>query len=58
MSAEETEILVNPDLRMIRQITVDDVRAADKLFDELMGEQVVPRKNYIKEHAQEAIFDV
>ncbi len=58
LSAEETEILVDPAQRIIRQITVEDVDKANKLFDELMGDQVVPRKNFIREHAQEAVYDV
>ena len=56
LSADETEILVDPEQRIIRQITVEDVKAADKLFDELMGDQVVPRKNFIKEHSREAMY--
>ena len=56
MSAEETEeTLTNPDNRIIKQITVDDIDKANKLFDNLMGDAVVPRKAYIKEHSKEAI---
>ena len=58
LSAEETEILVDPEQRIIKQITVEDVQKADKLFDDLMGDQVVPRKNFIREHSQEAVYDV
>ena len=59
MSEEETEeTLTNPDNRIIKQITVEDIAAADKLFDDLMGTAIVPRKNYIKAHSKEAIGSV
>ena len=55
MSVEETEeTLIDPKGRIIRQITVEDVRAADKLFEDLMGTAIVPRKAYIKKHSKEA----
>ena len=59
MSIEETEeTLINPDNRIIKQITVEDSLAATKLFDDLMGTAITPRKNYIKEHSQEAEYNV
>ena len=59
MSDEETEeTLTNPDQRIIKQITVEDINKANKLFNDLMGDAVVPRKAYIKEHSKEATYDV
>ena len=59
MSVEETEeTLIDPNGRIIRQITVEDVRAADKLFEDLMGTAIVPRKTYIKKHSKEASDNV
>ena len=59
MSVEETEeTLIDPKGRIIRQITVEDVRAADKLFEDLMGTAIVPRKAYIKKHSKEASDNV
>ena len=58
MDAEETKILVDPELRIINQVTVEDAKAADKLFDDLMGDAVTPRKKYIKEHSAEAMFQI
>ena len=58
MDQEETELLVNPELRIIRQITVEDAIAADSLFDDLMGTAIVPRKEFIKEHSKEATYNV
>lgn len=58
MDVEETEeTLLNPDNRILKQITVNDIKATDKLFDDLMGSAVLPRKKYIKEHSKEANYD-
>ncbi len=55
MSVEETEeTLTDPNNRIIKQITVEDVRETDILFEQLMGTGVTARKVYIKEHSQEA----
>ena len=59
MSDSETEeTLTDPDNRIIKQITVEDAAAASKLFDDLMGTAITPRKNYIKAHSKEAIGNV
>ena len=58
MSVDETSILVDEDKRIIKKITVEDVKKADILFDNLMGESVVPRKQFIKEHSHEATYEV
>ena len=56
MSPDETSILVDPDQRIIKQVTVEDVAAANKLFDDLMGTQIIPRKRFIQQHSQEATY--
>lgn len=56
MSPDETSILVDPDKRIIKQVTVEDIAAADKLFDDLMGTQIIPRKRFIQQHSQEATY--
>lgn len=57
MSAEETEeTLVHPDTRNIKQITVEDVNAANILFEQLMGAAVAPRKAFIQAHSAEATY--
>ena len=59
MDVEETEeTLINPDQRIIKQITIEDSIAAAKLFDDLMGTQVIPRKHFIQEHSHEATIEV
>ncbi|MBQ2204436.1 MAG: hypothetical protein II411_00905, partial [Lachnospiraceae bacterium] len=57
MDAEETTILVDPNERIIHQVTVEDIKAADKLFDDLMGTQIIPRKRFIQQHSKEARYD-
>lgn len=58
MDVDETEeTLTDPDKRIIKQITVDDVKATGKLFDDLMGQAITPRKEYIKLHSQEATYN-
>ena len=58
MDENETEILVNPAQRVLCQVTVEDARAADVLFDQLMGTGVAPRKKYIQDHSKEAQYGV
>ena len=58
MSVEETEqTLTDPAQRIIKQITVEDAKAADILFDQLMGTGVTARKEYIKLHSEEAMYN-
>ena len=55
MSVDETEeTLTNPDNRIIKQITIEDAKAADVLFEQLMGNGSVARKEFIKKHSKEA----
>ncbi|QCS42257.1 DNA topoisomerase (ATP-hydrolyzing) subunit B [Natrinema versiforme] len=48
------ETTMNPDNRILKQITIEDAAAADKMFSVLMGDAVDPRKQFIKDHAPEA----
>ena len=58
MDVKETHLLTDPEQRIINQVTVEDAKAADKLFDDLMAENVGPRKAYIKAHSAEATFQI
>lgn len=59
MSIDETEeTLTDPANRIIKQITVEDMESTDKLFDDLMGTSSIPRKEYIKNHSEEAEGDI
>lgn len=58
MSEDETEILVDPAQRTLCQVTVEDVSAANILFEQLMGLGVAPRKKFIQDHSKEATYGV
>ena len=58
MSEDETEILVNPDIRVLNQVTVEEAKKADVLFDQLMGAGVAARKKFIQDHSKEAKYGV
>lgn len=58
MDVKETHLLTDPEQRIINQVTVEDAKAADKLFDDLMGDAVMPRKEYIKKHSNEATYQI
>lgn len=59
MDVDETEeTLINPERRIIKQVTVADIELANKLFDDLMGTSVANRKAYVLEHAKEAQYDI
>lgn len=58
MGVDETEeTLTDPNNRIIKQITVEDIEGTNLLFDQLMGTGVVARKAYIKEHSKEATYN-
>ncbi|WP_148415834.1 DNA topoisomerase (ATP-hydrolyzing) subunit B [Haloferax sp. KTX1] len=45
---------MNPENRVLKRITVEDAAAADRMFNILMGDAVGPRKQFIKDHANDA----
>lgn len=46
------ETTMNPENRVLLQVNVEDAREADKIFDTLMGNEVMPRKKFIQTHAK------
>ncbi len=48
------ETTMDPAHRVFRQVIIDDARSADKIFDVLMGDEVLPRKKFILAYAKEA----
>ena len=45
------ETTLNPANRVLKQVTIEDAVATDKMFDILMGEEVGPRKSFIQANA-------
>lgn len=48
------ETTMDPKSRILHQVTIEDAEYADKMFDILMGDDVLPRKKFIESHAKEA----
>ncbi|SFL59793.1 DNA gyrase subunit B [Halogranum rubrum] len=48
------ETTMDPENRILKQITIEDAAAADRMFNVLMGDAVEPRKQFIKDHAKDA----
>ena len=44
---------MDPAIRILLQVSIDDARDAEHTFDMLMGEEVPPRKRFIQTHAKE-----
>ncbi len=58
MNAEQLwETTMNPDIRTLRQVSIDNAAEADHIFSMLMGEDVAPRREFIEENATYANID-
>ena len=55
---ELAETVMSEETRTLKQITMEDMSAASKVFIELMGESVTGRKKFIEENAWRANIDV
>ena len=55
---ELAETVMSEETRTLKQITMEDMNAASKVFIELMGESVTGRKKFIEENAWRANIDV
>ena len=59
MNSEELwETTMDPKVRILKQVNVEDGREADKIFDILMGTDVPSRKSFIQSNAKKATLDV
>ena len=52
------ETTMNPENRVLKQVTNEDAIAADEVFTMLMGDEVPPRKRFIQTHAKMATLDI
>lgn len=52
------ETTMNPETRMLKKVTIEDLDKADSAFSTLMGDDVVPRKKFIQTHAKLAHIDI
>ncbi len=58
MNAEELwETTMDPAVRILKQVNVEDARDADRVFDILMGTDVPSRKSFIQSNAKKANID-
>ncbi len=52
------ETTMDPARRVLKQVTIDDAREADHIFDILMGTDVPSRKSFIQSNAKLANLDI
>lgn len=58
MSAEELkDTTMDPNQRLLKQVTINDAAEADRIFSMLMGEDVAPRRDFIEANANYANID-
>ena len=58
MNAEQLkETTMDPESRLLRQITIDNAAEADRIFSMLMGDEVPPRREFIEQNATYAKID-
>ena len=59
MDAEQLwETTLDPERRRMKQVSIEDARLASSTTELLMGNDVPPRREFIYDHAKEALLDV
>jgi DNA gyrase subunit B len=57
MNAEQLrETTMDPQTRTLQRVTIDDAAMAERIFADLMGDKVEPRRDFIERHAKEVRF--
>jgi DNA gyrase subunit B len=57
MNAEQLrETTMDPSTRTLQQVTIEDASSAERVFADLMGDKVEPRKLFIEKHARDVRF--
>ena len=51
------ETTMNPDTRLLKQVTIENAAEADEIFSMLMGDDVEPRREFIEKNATYANID-
>ena len=58
MSDEQLwETTMDPQRRMLKQVTIENAAEADRTISMLMGEEVAPRREFIEQNATYAKID-
>ncbi|OIQ17317.1 MAG: DNA gyrase subunit B [Flavobacterium sp. MedPE-SWcel] len=58
MNAEQLwDTTMNPEFRTLRQVNIDSLAEADRIFSMLMGDEVPPRREFIEKNAAYANID-
>ena len=58
MNAEQLkDTTMDPNTRLLRQVTIDNAAEADRVFSMLMGDDVPPRREFIENNAKYANID-
>jgi DNA gyrase subunit B len=58
MNAEQLwETTMNPEVRTLRRVTIENAAECDRIFSMLMGDDVPPRRDFIEKNAKYAKID-
>ena len=51
------ETTMDPETRILKQVSIENAAEADRIFSMLMGDEVGPRREFIEKHAKYAKID-